>query len=193
MLRPRSQSAVLLFCASYGGDGHRDALMPSTPLWLWGTSVAAPPVPPPTTAGPRPPPLSPHYPSRRPLVPAVCRMQCQRPPRRKAGSCPCNRLGGQRGAREGTPPYPSRIPEPVGSWPAGIYPCSTISQPGSRQPRIETENQTCICTHNIPERQQPAKEGAGAAYAHRGRPVELPCREFWPHFCATGAHPQRQE
>ena len=85
------------------------------------------------------------------------------------------------------------MPEPVGSWPAGTYPYSTISQPGSRQAGIETENQTCICTHHHTQRQQPAKEGAGAAYAHRGRPVELPCREFWPHSCATGAHPQRQE
>ena len=103
MLRPRSQSAVLLFCASCGGDGHRDALMPSTPLRLRGTSVAAPPVTAPSTSGPRPPPLSPHYPSRRPLVPAVCRLQCQRPPRRKASSSPCNRLRGQRNTREGAP------------------------------------------------------------------------------------------
>ena len=85
------------------------------------------------------------------------------------------------------------MPEPVGSWPAGTYPYSTISQPGSRQAGIETENQTCICTHHHTQRQQPAKEGAGAAYAHRGRPVELPCRDSWPHSCATGAHPQRQE
>ena len=32
------------------------------------------------------------------------------------------------------------MPEPVGSWPAGTYPYSTISQPGSRQAGIETEN-----------------------------------------------------
>ena len=85
------------------------------------------------------------------------------------------------------------MPEPVGSWPAGTYPYSTISQPGSRQAGIETENQTCICTHHHTQRQQPAKEGAGAAYAHCGRPMELPCRDSWPHSCATGAHPQRQE
>ena len=51
----------------------------------------------------------------------------------------------------------------------------------------------CICTHHHTQQQQPSKEGVGGAYAHPGRPGELPCRDFWPHSCATGAHPQRHE